>query len=67
MSCLCLEDQSSRRILSNVKACVTFDFHLLQVDPSIIGGMVVNIGDKYVDMSMTTKLNAYTNLIKQAI
>merc|ERR1712086_956863 len=27
----------------------------LTVDPSIIGGMVVNIDDKYVDMSMATK------------
>ncbi|XP_074657838.1 ATP synthase subunit O, mitochondrial-like [Tubulanus polymorphus] len=38
-----------------------------QVDPSIIGGMVVNIGDKYVDMSTATKIKNYSNLIKQAI
>ncbi|KAK2164899.1 hypothetical protein NP493_1393g00008 [Ridgeia piscesae] len=38
-----------------------------KVDPSLIGGMVVNIGDKYVDMSMASKINTYTNLIKQAI
>ncbi|XP_067673985.1 ATP synthase subunit O, mitochondrial-like [Haliotis asinina] len=37
------------------------------VDPSIIGGMVVNIGDKYVDMSMATKIKTYTNLIKEAV
>ena len=37
-----------------------------QVDPSIIGGMVVSIGDKYCDMSMATKLNKYSNLIKNA-
>jgi len=39
----------------------------LNVDPSIIGGMVVNIGDKYVDMSMATKIKAYSALIKQDI
>jgi len=39
----------------------------LLVDPSIIGGMIVNIGDKYVDMSMATKIKAYTALIKQAV
>merc|ERR1712018_436837 len=37
------------------------------VDPSLIGGMVVNIGDKYVDMSMQAKIKAYTNLIQQPI
>jgi len=38
-----------------------------KVDPSLIGGMVVNIGDKYVDMSTATKIKTYTNLIKQAV
>lgn len=38
-----------------------------KVDPTLIGGMVVNIGDKYVDMSMATKLKLYTNIIKQAV
>jgi len=37
------------------------------VDPTIIGGMIVNIGDKYVDMSMSGKIKAYTNLIQQPI
>jgi F-type H+-transporting ATPase subunit O len=38
-----------------------------KVDPALIGGMVVNIGDKYVDMSTATKIKTYTNLIKQAV
>jgi len=38
-----------------------------KVDPTLIGGMVVTIGDKYVDMSMATKLKLYTNIIKQAV
>jgi len=37
-----------------------------QVDPSLIGGMVVTVGDKYIDMSMATKIKTYTNLISQA-
>lgn len=41
-----------------------------QVDASIMGGMVVNIGDKYtnmkyIDMSTATKVKTYLNLIKQ--
>ncbi|KAK3577392.1 hypothetical protein CHS0354_032240 [Potamilus streckersoni] len=39
----------------------------MRVDPSIIGGMIVSIGDKYVDMSMATKIKTYTNLIKEAV
>jgi len=38
-----------------------------KVDPTLIGGMVVNIGDKYVDMSTASKIKTYTNLIKQAV
>ncbi|XP_013781093.1 ATP synthase subunit O, mitochondrial-like [Limulus polyphemus] len=38
-----------------------------KVDPSIIGGMIVSIGDKYVDMSMATKIKTYNQLIKEAI
>merc|ERR1712038_108949 len=39
----------------------------LDVDPSIIGGMIVNIGDRYVDMSMASKIKAYSALIKQEV
>ncbi|XP_041351516.1 ATP synthase subunit O, mitochondrial-like [Gigantopelta aegis] len=38
-----------------------------KVDPSLIGGMVVTIGDKYVDMSMATKIKTYTNLIQETV
>ena len=43
------------------KALVTY-----AVDPAIVGGMVVAIGDKFVDMSMSTKLIKYSDLIKNA-
>lgn len=38
-----------------------------RVDPSILGGMVVSIGDKYVDMSTAAKIKKYTDLIQAAI
>lgn len=38
-----------------------------KVDPSILGGMVITIGDKYVDMSTASKIKMYTNVIKEAI
>ncbi|CAK9290366.1 unnamed protein product [Gordionus sp. m RMFG-2023] len=38
-----------------------------KVDPSLIGGMIVKIGDKYVDMSIASKLNAYKQYIQQPV
>lgn len=38
----------------------------LKVDPNIIGGMIVSIGDKYVDMSIASKIKKYTELISQS-
>lgn len=35
-----------------------------KVDPTIIGGMVVSIGDKYVDMSIASKVKKYKELIE---
>jgi len=46
---------------ANEKALITY-----KVDPSIVGGMVVSIGDKFCDMSMSSKLNKYSELIKSA-
>ncbi|XP_042348970.1 ATP synthase subunit O, mitochondrial [Plectropomus leopardus] len=34
-------------------------------DPSILGGMIVCIGDKYVDMSTKTKIQKLTKLIRE--
>uniref|UniRef100_W5MI25 ATP synthase peripheral stalk subunit OSCP, mitochondrial n=2 Tax=Lepisosteus oculatus TaxID=7918 RepID=W5MI25_LEPOC len=34
-------------------------------DPSIFGGMIVSIGDKYVDMSTKTKIQKLTKIMKE--
>lgn len=39
----------------------------LKVDPSIIGGMLVSVGDKYIDMSLASKINKYTAILQQAV
>lgn len=35
-----------------------------QCDPSILGGMIVSVGDKYVDMSTKSKIQKLTKLIR---
>lgn len=36
-----------------------------QSDPSILGGMIVSIGDRYVDMSTKTKIQKLSKLIRE--
>merc|ERR1711997_380207 len=36
------------------------------VDPNLIGGMVITVGDKFCEMSMSSKLKKYSDLIKGA-
>uniref|UniRef100_A0A4D5RA23 Oligomycin sensitivity conferral protein n=1 Tax=Scolopendra viridis TaxID=118503 RepID=A0A4D5RA23_SCOVI len=39
----------------------------MKVDPSIIGGLIVSIGDKHLDMSFSSRIKTYTGLLKQAV
>lgn len=38
-----------------------------KVDPQIIGGMIVSIGDRYVDMSVASKVKKYSELISTPV
>jgi len=38
-----------------------------RVDPSIIGGLIVSVGDRYVDMSIGSKIKLYTDTLNQAV
>jgi F-type H+-transporting ATPase subunit O len=33
------------------------------IDPTIMGGMIVEIGDRYIDMSIASKIKAYTEIL----
>jgi len=35
-----------------------------QIDPTIMGGMTVNFGDKFIDMSTATKVNKFTAVLQ---
>lgn len=38
-----------------------------QTDPTLLGGFQVEIGDKFVDLSVRSKVQHYTNLISQSL
>ena len=44
-----------------------FFFFFFQVDPTVIGGMVIEIGDKHIDMSMATKIKNITNALRESV
>lgn len=64
-------DQSQRQKLegvlkSFVKSNETINV-AAKVDPAIIGGMIVSIGDRYVDMSVASKIKKYTEIISAPV
>ncbi|KYO22796.1 ATP synthase subunit O, mitochondrial [Alligator mississippiensis] len=38
-----------------------------KTDASILGGMIVSIGERYVDMSTKTKIQKLTRIMKEAV
>ena len=46
---------------------IAYLYLTFQVDPNIIGGMILSIGDRYVDMSIATRLRKYEQVLNQAV
>ena len=40
---------------------------MAQVDPSIIGGLIVDGGDKNIDLSVNTKIRKMENILMEAL
>jgi len=38
-----------------------------KVDPNVIGGMVVVLGDRYIDLSISSKLNTFEKCVKETL
>lgn len=64
-------DNSQLKELQSVLQAFVKQGHKLQletkVDPSLIGGMVVELGDRYIDLSLASKLKLYTNIVKETL
>ena len=38
-----------------------------QVDPELIGGMIIELGDRYIDLSIASKLKNYSAIVKETL
>lgn len=38
-----------------------------KVDSNLIGGMVVVLGDRYIDLSISSKLKTYENIVRETL
>ncbi len=62
-----LNDARLSEIKAALKAVTGKDVHLdVQVDPAIIGGLIVKVGSRMIDSSLRTKLNAIKFAMKEA-
>ncbi|KAJ8984719.1 hypothetical protein NQ317_004982 [Molorchus minor] len=65
-----LDAEQKQKLQSVLKSFVKSNetiFLNTKVDPSIMGGMIVSIGDRYVDMSIASKIQRYTQIISTTI
>ena len=53
------------KIVRVVDNCVSFLF--MQQDPDILGGMVVDLGDKFIDMSTKTKIQKIVKTLGEGL
>lgn len=64
-------DQAQLKELQSVLQTFVKKGHSLKVetkvDPSLIGGFIVEIGDRYVDLSISSKVKVYDQIIKETI
>lgn len=65
-----MDDETKKQLETILKAFAKKGENIileLKVDPAIIGGMIVSIGDNYVDMSVSSKIKKYTDIITEAV
>lgn len=64
-----LDEESRRALMDALKKFVRGkNIQLTEiVDPNIIGGVIVGVEDKHIDMSISRKIQMYTDIIKQSV
>lgn len=65
-----LDDGSRKALMDALKKFVKEGKNITlteKVDSSIIGGMIVGVEDKHIDMSIARKIQMYTDILQQSI
>ncbi|XP_017766383.1 PREDICTED: ATP synthase subunit O, mitochondrial [Eufriesea mexicana] len=65
-----LDGDMTSKLQASLKGFLSKDQSIVlttKVDPSIIGGMIVSVGDKYIDMSISSKVKKYTEIITSTV
>ncbi|CAH2106431.1 unnamed protein product [Euphydryas editha] len=64
-----LDEESRKALMDALKKLVKGKNIQLteKVDPEIIGGVIVGVEDKHIDMSISRKIQMYTDIIKQSV
>lgn len=45
---------------------IPITFPCVQVDPDIVGGMVLEVGDKFIDLSTKTRIKKLVSLLRES-
>ncbi|KAL2912385.1 ATP synthase F0 subcomplex subunit OSCP atp5 [Polyrhizophydium stewartii] len=63
-----LVSAGSQLVVANNVSAAAFNHRVSDlVDPEIIGGLVIEIGDKTIDLSVSSKVTKLNNLLSQAV
>ncbi|CAK1547169.1 unnamed protein product [Leptosia nina] len=65
-----LDDSTRKTLMEALKKFVKGGKNITlteKVDSSIIGGMIVGVEDKHIDMSIARKVQMYTEILKQSV
>lgn len=65
-----LDDTSRNALMEALKRFVEKGKNIQlteKVDPSIIGGLIVGVEDKHIDLSIARRIQMYTDILKQSI
>ena len=67
ISATALNDEQTRRLRAEIEASVGKAVNLeTEIDPSLLGGLIVKVGSRMVDSSLRTKLNKLKLAMKEA-
>ncbi|XP_045771626.1 ATP synthase subunit O, mitochondrial-like [Maniola jurtina] len=65
-----LDDISRQALMKALKTFVQKGKNIQlteKVDPSIIGGLIVGVEDKHIDLSIARRIQMYTDILKQSV